>query len=249
MPTGDSSLTRPSSEPQASEPQAPEPLAARLEAITAALPTGCRLLAVSKGHPAEAIRAAVAAGQRSFGESRLQEASAKQEQLADLEPLDWHFIGRLQANKARAVLRRFGTIHSVDSLALAERLARISAEEALSPAVLFQVKLRADPTKTGFAPEELLAQWPRLAALAPLRPLGLMTMAPLGLDCAERQALFQACGALADQLGLPERSMGMSGDWREAAEAGSTWVRIGTALFGVRPSQPIAITGMGRYSG
>ncbi len=244
MPTGDSSLTRPSSEPLASEP-----LAARLEAITVELPPGCRLLAVSKGHPAEAIRAAVAAGQRSFGESRLQEASAKQEQLADLAPLDWHFIGRLQANKARAVLRRFGTIHSVDSLALAERLARIAAEESLSPAVLFQVKLRPDPTKTGFSPEELRAAWPRLAELAPLRPVGLMTIPPQGLDHEERQALFQACAALATELGLPERSMGMSGDWREAAAEGSTWVRIGSALFGVRPSQRLAITDVGRYSG
>lgn len=244
MPTGDSSLTRPSS-----ELLAPGPLSARLEAITAALPPGCRLLAVSKGHPAEAIRAAVAAGQRSFGESRLQEASAKQEQLADLAPLDWHFIGRLQANKARAVLRRFGTIHSVDSLALAERLARIAAEESLSPAALFQVKLRPDPTKTGFNPEELRAAWPRLAELTPLRPVGLMTIAPQGLGHDEHQALFQACAALATELGLPERSMGMSGDWREAAAAGSTWVRIGSALFGVRPSQRLAITDVGRYSG
>jgi pyridoxal phosphate enzyme (YggS family) len=176
----------------------------------------------------------VAAGQRSFAESRLQEAVAKRHELADLEPLDWHFIGRLQANKARAVLRHFGTIHSVDSLALARRLARIAAEEGFSPAVFFQVKLRPDPAKTGFAPQELRACWPELAALMPLRPVGLMTIAPLGLDAPQRLDLFRACAALAAELGLGELSMGMSGDWREAAAAGSTWVRIGTALFGAR---------------
>jgi PLP dependent protein len=190
---------------------------------------------VSKGQPAAAIRAAVAAGQRSFGESRLQEAIAKQAELADLGPLDWHFIGRLQANKARGVVRHFATIHSLDSLALAQRLARIAAEEQRSPAVFLQVKLRPDANKTGFSPAELRQCWPALRQLAPLRPLGLMTIAPLGLEPAARQALFGECAALARELGLAELSMGMSGDWREAAACGSTWVRLGSAVFGARP--------------
>lgn len=231
MPTGDSCLTKPSSELATDSG-----LAERLAALRAALPPGCRLLAVSKGHPADRIRAAVAAGQRSFGESRLQEAVAKQAALVDLEPLDWHFIGRLQANKARGVVRHFGTIHSLDSLELARRLARIAAEEGRAPAVLFQVKFRPDPAKTGFEPAALRQLWPELRALAPLRPVGLMTLAPLGLDAAERRALFGECSALAADLGLPERSMGMSGDWPEAAAAGSTWVRIGSGLFGARPA-------------
>jgi pyridoxal phosphate enzyme (YggS family) len=193
-------------------------------------------LAVSKGQPAARIREAVAAGQRSFGESRLQEAAAKQAELADLEPLDWHFIGRLQANKARGVVRHFGTIHSLDSLELARRLARIAAEEQRAPAVLFQVKFRPDPAKTGFEPAELRRHWLELSGLAPLRPVGLMTLAPLGLTPAERSDLFGDCAALATELGLTERSMGMSGDWPEAAAAGSTWVRIGSALFGARPA-------------
>ncbi|MCT0225974.1 YggS family pyridoxal phosphate-dependent enzyme [Synechococcus sp. CS-1328] len=214
-------------------------LAERLSEVRQQLPATTQVLAVSKGQPSERIREAVAAGQRSFGESRLQEAITKQEELADLDglasPLDWHFIGRLQANKARGVLRQFGTIHSVDSLALAERLARIAAEEALSPAVFFQVKLRPDPSKTGFEPEELRAAWPQLRALAPLRPLGLMTIAPQGLEAAERQALFQDCAHLAAELNLGQLSMGMSGDWREAVAAGSTWLRLGSTLFGHRP--------------
>jgi pyridoxal phosphate enzyme (YggS family) len=225
-----------------------DPLARRLGNLQRQLPAGCRILAVSKGQPAAAIRRAVAAGQRSFGESRLQEASAKQAELADLGPLDWHFIGRLQANKARAVLRHFGTIHSVDSLPLAERLARIAAEEGLAPAVFLQVKLRPDPGKTGFAAEELRDAWPQLAALAPLRPVGLMTIAPLGLPAAERLCLFQDGAALARDLGLDELSMGMSGDWPEAAAAGSTWVRLGTALFGERPAAAPA-EGVGKDGG
>jgi len=215
---------------------AADPLAPRLAELRRQLPPGCRVLAVSKGQPVERIREAVAAGQRSFAESRLQEAVAKQQQLQDLAPLDWHFIGRLQANKARGVLRRFGTIHSVDSLDLAERLQRIAAEENLSAALLFQVKLRPDPTKAGFSPEALRDAWPRLRQLDPLRCVGLMTIAPLGLDHRQRQALFQECARLAAELGLPELSMGMSDDWPEAVAAGSTWLRLGTGLFGQRPA-------------
>ncbi|MCX5945535.1 MAG: YggS family pyridoxal phosphate-dependent enzyme [Cyanobacteria bacterium] len=215
----------------------PWSLEQQLAALRAALPAGTRLLAVSKGHPASSLRQLVALGQRSFGESRLQEAIAKQAELADLAELDWHYIGRLQANKARAVLRQFGTIHSVDSLALAERLARIAAEEGQAPAVFLQVKLRPDPSKTGLSADELRQLWPRLQGLEPLRIVGLMTMAPQGFSAAESQALFGECAALARELGLPELSMGMSGDWPEAAAAGSTWVRVGSGLLGPKSCQ------------
>lgn len=226
------------------EAQPADALAARLAALRRQLPAQARLLAVSKGQPVEAIRAAAAAGQCSFGESRLQEAAAKQAQLQDLGALDWHFIGRLQANKARGVLRHFSTIHSVDSLELAERLQRIAAEEGLSPAILFQVKLAPDPAKTGFEAEALRQAWPRLSGLQPLRPVGLMTIAPLGLDHEELLALFGRCRDLAAELALSELSMGMSGDWREAVAAGSTWVRLGSALFGPRPAAAGTETGM-----
>jgi pyridoxal phosphate enzyme (YggS family) len=209
----------------------------RLQAFQAALPATTRLLAVSKGHSADLVRQAAALGQRSFGESRLQEAMAKQEALADLPDLDWHFIGRLQANKARAVLRRFGTIHSVDSLELARRLQRIAAEEGLSPGILLQVKFRPDPAKSGFDPGEVRALGADLEGLQPLRCLGLMTIAPLGLTPEAGLELFRECRALADGMGLHDCSMGMSGDWREAVAAGSTWVRLGRVLFGSRPIQ------------
>ena len=213
----------------------PSPPAARLQALNEQLPAHTRLLAVSKGHPASSIRALAQAGQRSFGESRLQEATAKQQELADLDGLDWHFIGRLQANKVRPVLKQFSAIHSVDSLALAERVSRIAGEEGLRPAVFLQVKLRPDPNKGGLSADALEQEWPRLQQLPNLRIVGLMTMAPLGLEAPQRQVLFAECSALAKRLGLPELSMGMSGDWPEAAAAGSTWVRVGSALFGPKP--------------
>lgn len=209
-------------------------LAARLAEIRSALPPHTRLLAVSKGQNAAAIRQAAALAQRSFGESRLQEALAKQAELADLEPLDWHFIGRLQANKVRPVLKAFGTIHAIDSLDLALRVARIAGEEGLAPRLLLQVKFRPDPAKGGFTPEELQAHWAQLQTLAPAVVVGLMTITPLGLSAQESAAVFGECRALADALALEECSMGMSGDWRAAASAGSTWVRIGSALFGSR---------------
>ena len=210
-------------------------MAERFAAVRDGLPPACRLLAVSKGQPVEAIREAVALGQRSFGESRLQEAQAKQLALGDLPPLDWHFIGRLQANKVRGVMRHFGTIHSLDSAPLAERMQRIAEEEGVAPVVFAQVKLRPDPGKTGFDPATLRQLWPLLVSLAPLRLHGLMTMAPQGLEPEERLALFQECALLANEFALPERSMGMSGDWQEAATAGATWVRVGSGLFGARP--------------
>ena len=202
--------------------------------LRAQLPERSRLLAVSKGHPAAAIREIAALGQTAFGESRLQEAQLKQAELDDLA-LNWHFIGRLQSNKVRAVVRAFGVIHSLESWSLAERIARIASEENRCPEVFLQVKLRPDPNKGGWSAEELLAVWPRLRELPALRIRGLMTMAPQGLTSQERHVLFGECAALADRLALPERSMGMSGDWREAVAAGSTWLRLGSALFGPRP--------------
>jgi len=213
------------------------PLSDRWTALQAALPATARLLAVSKGHPAAAIRELAGSGQRAFGESRLQEALPKQEQLADLA-LQWHFIGRLQSNKVRSVVRAFPVIHSVDSLPLAQRVSRIAGEEEQWPEVLLQVKLRPDANKGGFLRDELLSAWTELAALPSMTVIGLMTMAPMGCDADDRRALFQECRELADQLELRECSMGMSGDWQDAAAAGSTWLRLGSVLFGPRPSAP-----------
>ena len=209
--------------------------AERWSALTAQIPPSVRLLAVSKGHPASAVRELAGLGQQAFGESRLQEAATKQAALADL-PLQWHFIGHLQKNKVRGVVRAFSVIHSIDSWPLAERVSRIAEEEGRTPELLLQVKLRPDPNKGGWSEAELLAMWPRLLSLPALRISGLMTMAPQGLASDERLGLFQGCVALSNRLELPECSMGMSGDWTEAVAAGSTWIRLGSALFGTRPT-------------
>lgn len=202
------------------------------------IPAGVQLLAVSKGHPADPIRQLAQLGQLDFGESRVQEFLLKQESLADLPQIRWHFIGRLQANKVRPVVQAFSVIHSLDSLALTQRVSRIAGEEDVSPEAFLQVKLRPDPSKGGWEPEALRASWPELQLLPHLRLTGLMTMAPLGLDAQARKALFAECRALADQLGLQHCSMGMSGDWQDAAAAGATWVRVGSALFGARQLPP-----------
>ena len=206
----------------------------RWQTLCQTLPASSRLLAVSKGHPAEAIRTLAVHGQVAFGESRLQEATPKQKQLLDLD-LQWHFIGRLQSNKARAVVKAFSVIHSVDSLVLAQRLSRIAMEEDRCPEVFLQMKLRPDPSKGGFSSDDLQANWNVLNSLPSLRINGLMTMAPQGLKPDQRRGLFSDCRVLADDLGLVECSMGMSGDWAEAAACGSTWLRIGSAVFGPRP--------------
>ena len=211
-----------------------DPLVDRWQALCRTLPASSRLLAVSKGHPAEAIRTLALHGQIAFGESRLQDATPKQKQLLDLD-LQWHFIGRLQSNKVRSVVKAFSVVHSVDSLALAERVSRISSEEEVSPSVMLQVKLRPDPSKGGFDANQLQSVWPQISTLPAMRVVGLMTMAPMECPAIDRQALFRECRDLADHLALPDCSMGMSGDWREAAAAGSTWLRLGSTLFGARP--------------
>ena len=154
--------------------------------------------------------------------------------LKDLIDIRWHFIGSLQANKVRQVVRSFDVIHSVDSLKLAKRISRIAGEEYKKPTVMLQVKFRNDPNKGGFNLEEFLDAWNELIKLPNMDFVGLMTIAPLSLDLTQRKILFEECRVLADQLELEECSMGMSADWREAVESGSTWIRLGTSLFGTR---------------
>ncbi len=209
-------------------------LPSRWRNLTNQLPEGVQLLAVSKGQPASSIRQLVDLGQRDFGESRLQEALLKFDSLADCPELRWHFIGRLQSNKVRAVVRSFSVIHSLDSESLLMRVSRIAVEEKRNPQALLQVKFRDDPTKGGFDPIQLLEAWPNLVNLQNLNLIGLMTMAPMQLSLNEKKELFRECRTLADQLGLEHCSMGMSSDWKEAIEAGATWIRLGSMLFGSR---------------
>jgi pyridoxal phosphate enzyme (YggS family) len=196
------------------------------------------LLAVSKGQALPQIRAALDLGLTDFGENYIDEALPKIESLRG-SGARWHFIGRLQANKTRAVAEHFAWVHGVDRLRVAERLSAQRSADAPDLNVCVQVHITADPSKGGVAPVDLP---PLLRAIAPLPHLqlrGLMCMLPYGIDAGEQLACFRRLADLAQQAraaGLPvdTLSMGMSADFEPAIAAGSTIVRIGTALFGDR---------------
>ena len=202
--------------------------------IKDSLPLGIGLLAVSKGHDQESIRKISGYGQLDFGESRLQEAIPKKINLSDLKQLRWHFVGTLQKNKVRGVIKQFDFIHSVDSLPLLERISRISQEEQKTPNIFLQVKFRDDPKKGGFSKKELLKCWPNIISLNNINLIGLMTIPPIDLNSYQRKEVFCECRNLANHLGLKDCSMGMSNDWQESVESGATWIRLGSCLFGNR---------------
>lgn len=218
-------------------------IAERIAAFRQTLPASVKLIAVTKQVPPAAMREAYAAGVRDFGESRVQEAEAKQAELADLKDVTWHLIGHLQANKAQKALQLFQWIHSVDSLKLAQRLDRLAASLAQKPNVCLQVKLLPDPTKYGWSAEELIADLPELNQCQSLNIRGLMTIAPLGLAADELLNFFKQTAQLAatiqnrhwNHIQMHELSMGMSGDYQLAVQAGATMIRIGRSLFGDRP--------------
>lgn len=198
-------------------------------------PARIGLLAVSKTKPAQAIREAFAAGQRDFGENYLQEALDKQQQLADL-PLTWHFIGPIQSNKTRAIAEHFAWVHSVDRLKIAQRLAE-QRPAGLPPLnVCLQVNISDEASKSGCSPQELPELARAVAALSNLHLRGLMAIPAPSADTTEQRAALERLRALRDSLGLPldTLSMGMSDDLEAAVAAGSTWLRIGSAIFGAR---------------
>ncbi len=196
------------------------------------------LLAVSKGQPAEVVGAAAAAGLTELGESYLQEALAKQEALAARE-LTWHFIGRLQANKTRAVAERFAWVHGVDRLRIAQRLSDQRPYHAAPLNVCLQVNIAAEQTKGGVNPQEVPELAGAVAALPRLKLRGLMCIPPDESDPERQRAWFARLRQLQEELnaqgaGLDTLSMGMSADLEAAVLEGSTCVRVGTALFGPR---------------
>lgn len=201
-------------------------------------PESVRLIAVSKTVDAAAVGAALAAGQRAFGENRVQELAAKATALP--EDCEWHLIGHLQKNKVRAAVQFAAWIHSVDSLDLLERLDRISGEEGRRPKVLLQVNMTGEATKSGFSPEQAALAVEAVRACGNLACRGLMTMAEFDADEVALRACFGGLRRLRDEfaarhgLALPELSMGMSGDFETAIAEGATLVRVGTAIFGSR---------------
>jgi PLP dependent protein len=196
------------------------------------------LLAVSKTHPPELIRAAAACGLEHFGESYVKEALPKIETLAGLE-LTWHFIGQLQANKTRAVAEHFAWVHSVDRLRLAERLSEQRPFHAPPLNVCLQVNVGDESTKGGVTPAELPALAVAVARLPRLQLRGLMCIPPPEEDEARQRHWFAETARLMSHLQVPGTtldtlSMGMSADLEAAIEEGATIVRVGTALFGPR---------------
>jgi PLP dependent protein len=217
-------------------------VAERVTQLRQEIPNGTRIIAVTKTVPTRLMREAYAAGSRDFGESRIQEAAQKQQELADLTDVTWHFIGHLQQNKAKQALSQFQWIHSVDGLALAQRLNRLAADLKSPPKICLQVKLRDDPQKFGWNGEELLKDLAALYDCHRLEFKGLMTILPIDLSPSEQRVVFEETAALAQHirehaltpLPLTELSMGMSDDYPLAIQAGSTMVRLGRILFGER---------------
>ncbi|EPR44033.1 protein of unknown function UPF0001 [Desulfovibrio sp. X2] len=204
-------------------------------------PEEVRLVAVSKTHPAEAVRILAAAGQHDFGESYVQEALAKKEELRHIGGLRWHFIGGLQTNKAKFVAGAFGLVHSVDSLKLAQALHKRAAAEGTVQDVLVQVNLAGETQKRGAASEAALALVQGVLELPALAPKGLMILPPWDEDPERSRPYFRGLRELRDELqerlsvALPELSMGMTNDFVQAVEEGATLVRVGTRIFGERP--------------
>jgi PLP dependent protein len=217
-------------------------VAERVAQLREVIPEQTRIIAVTKTVPIPLMREAYAAGLRDFGESRVQEAAQKQQELADLTDITWHFIGHLQRNKAKQALLQFQWLHSVDSLSLAQRLNFLAADLKFPPKICLQVKLRDDPQKFGWTGEELLNDVATLHDCHNLDFKGLMTILPLNLSAAEQLAVFRETGEISQKirqhptnpLPLMELSMGMSNDYPLAIEAGSTMVRLGRILFGDR---------------
>ena len=205
-------------------------------------PRDVLLVAVSKTRAMAMIEAAVAAGQRDFGENRLEELWPKVEaaRVAHLD-VTWHFIGTIQSRKTEAAVGPWALIHSVDRAKIAQRLSRdaVSAGQVLR--VLLEVNVSGEKSKHGFAPAELPAAAAELAALGGIRIEGLMTMAPLVDDPEAARPVFRALRELRDELSVrcPQvawrhLSMGMTNDFEVAVEEGATIVRVGSAIFGVR---------------
>jgi PLP dependent protein len=214
----------------------------RVAHLRQTIPPQTRIVAVTKTVSVELMREAYAAGIRDFGENRLQEAIAKQQVLADLTDVTWHFIGHLQRNKAKQAIAHFQWLQSVDTLALAQRLNLLAADLPTPPQICLQVKLRDDPSKFGWTPEALLSNLSDLHTCDALTIKGLMIILPFNLASAEQLQAFQEAQLLAQKirqhpahpLPITELSMGMSDDYLLAIQAGATMIRPGRILFGAR---------------
>lgn len=205
---------------------------ARAERIARRSAGSVTLVAVSKTFPAEDVRAAVAAGQRVFGENRVQEAAGKFPAIrADVPDLELHLIGPLQSNKAREAVALFDVIHTVDRDKIAAAIAAEIRAQGRSPKLLVQVNTGEEPQKAGIAPREAVAFVGRCREVHGLDIVGLMCIPPVDQPPAPHFALLDE---LAKAAGVSWRSMGMSADFETAVRQGATHVRVGSAIFGHR---------------
>ena len=193
-----------------------------------------RLLAVSKTHAPGRIREAHGAGQCAFGENYVQEALDKMGSLSDLA-LEWHLVGALQSNKTRPVAERFDWVHAVDREKVARRLSEQRPQGMAPLNVLVQVNVSGESSKSGVVPREVRALAAALAALPKLRLRGLMAIPEPGAPAERYREVGELYASLRGEFGLDTLSLGMSEDMEAAIAAGSTLVRIGTAIFGARP--------------
>jgi hypothetical protein len=213
-----------------------------IEKFTQTLPGGCRLIAVSKTQPVEKIQEAYAAGQRLFGENKVQELTAKYVMLP--RDIEWHMIGHLQSNKVKHIVPFVHLIHSIDSLRLLAEVDKQAKKVNRVVDCLLQVHIALEDTKFGFSESEVLEtlQTDQFNSLKNIRIQGLMGMATLTQNQDQIRKEFKNLKALFDKLksahiasvNMTELSMGMSGDYKTAIEEGSTLIRIGTAIFGDR---------------
>ncbi len=197
-------------------------------------PRPVSLVAVTKTHPPVLIREAWEAGQREFGENRVQEFEQKHG-VVERDGAVWHLIGHLQSNKARRAVQLFDVIETVDTERLARRLHDAASEAGRVIPVFIEVKLSGEASKTGCAESELPALADAVRALPRLDLRGLMTMPPYSEDAERARPYFQRLRDWGERLRVPELSMGMSHDFEIAIEEGATLVRVGTAIFGERP--------------
>ena len=215
----------------------------RLSTFKETLPAGCELIAVSKTHPVEAIREAYDAGQRKFGENKVQELAPKYEALP--KDIEWHMIGHLQSNKVKYIASFIHLIHSIDSYKLLEEVNKQAKKNNRSIKCLLQVYIANEETKFGFSEQEIesLLDKNAFAELDSVHIVGLMGMATLTDDKQQIRNEFGTLRRFFEKLkgrNLPsnvemkELSMGMSSDYKEAIENGSTFIRVGTAIFGNR---------------
>ncbi len=197
-----------------------------------------KLIAVSKTWPAEHVQKAIDAGQKMFGENKLQEGQEKIPVLS--QDLEWHYIGGLQRNKVRKVLGLFHIVHSIDSLKLAKYTNNVAADMGVKPSILLQVNIGEEESKGGFLAEELEVSFSELLDLEHVNVTGLMCIPPAVNKPEDARVWFKKVAELGESLEakykvkLPHLSMGMSGDFEVAIEEGSTYVRVGTSIFGTR---------------